>query len=199
MEWLFLAGLGIIWAASLAFPGSRRGSPSRGVEEFERTMDLLARTQRPRGRWVIAPQRGTPFLGPRSRARARARERRRRVFAFLLEAIGLTFLIGLFPPLRAMWVATGVLAALLGTYVWLLLQLKQGGGHVHARRALEVAAAPSAHRSASGGLGGNGHTPRYVGRGRAPRPAYNGLGSLGEGDLVHVVVRLPEEVESLRA
>lgn len=65
-------------------------------------------------------------MGARARARVRARERRRRVFVVLLEAMAVTGVIGAFPPLRAMWVATGVLAALLGAYVWLLLSLRAG-------------------------------------------------------------------------
>lgn len=42
----------------------------------------------------------------------------------LLEGIGFTGLIGLFPPTRGMWVVTGVLAALLVAYVWMLLQIR---------------------------------------------------------------------------
>ena len=42
----------------------------------------------------------------------------------LLEGIGLTALIGLFPPTRGMWTVTGVLVVLLVAYVWLLLQIR---------------------------------------------------------------------------
>ena len=42
----------------------------------------------------------------------------------LLEGIGLTGLIGLFPPTRGMWAVTGALAALLVAYVWMLLQIR---------------------------------------------------------------------------
>jgi hypothetical protein len=39
-------------------------------------------------------------------------------------------------------------------------------------------------------------TPRYVAEGRSTwaRPSFNGLGTLGEGDRVHVVVRTGEAV-----
>lgn len=70
------------------------------------------------------PRQGERFLGPSSRARARARERRRRVFTVLLETVGLTALIGLFPPLRAMWILTGILLVVLGAYVGMLLRLR---------------------------------------------------------------------------
>lgn len=42
----------------------------------------------------------------------------------LLEGIGLTGLIGLFPPTREMWTVTGILVVLLVAYVWLLLQIR---------------------------------------------------------------------------
>lgn len=75
-------------------------------------------------RRVLMPRRGEQFLGPNGRSRARIRERRRRVFTLLLEGIGLTGLIGLFPPLREMWWLTGILIMALGAYVWMLIQLK---------------------------------------------------------------------------
>lgn len=78
------------------------------------------------GRRVIMPDRGEPFLGTTGRARARAVARRRRVFTVMLETLGLTFLIGLVPPLRAMWFVSAVLAALLVVYVWMLLRLRGG-------------------------------------------------------------------------
>lgn len=73
---------------------------------------------------MLMPRRGSRFLGSADRARARARDRRRKVFTLLLEGIGLTGLIGLFPPLRDMWMVTGILIVLLVAYVWLLLQLR---------------------------------------------------------------------------
>jgi hypothetical protein len=64
------------------------------------------------------------FLGPRERQQARARARRRRILVILLEAIGLTLLIGVVPPLRAAWIATATLAGVLILYVWVLLIVK---------------------------------------------------------------------------
>lgn len=120
MGWLLLAALGIMWAAFL-FP-VWRSSPNKSVEDFERNMELLADTDGgSQGRWIVTPRKGMAFVGPRERAKERARARRRRVFVFMLELIGLTFLIGLVPPLRAMWYATATLLLLLGVYVWLLL------------------------------------------------------------------------------
>lgn len=76
------------------------------------------------GRQVLMPRRGARFLGSDARARARVRERRRQVLTILLEGVAISFLIGLVPPLRKMWLVTGVLAALLAAYCWMLLQLK---------------------------------------------------------------------------
>lgn len=75
------------------------------------------------GRWILSPKRGSRFVGRRERSRLRARERRRRVFLLLLEAIGLTGLIGVFPPLRGMLTVTGVLVGLLGTYTALVVRI----------------------------------------------------------------------------
>ena len=120
MDWLLLMGLGIIWAAFL-IPGKAH---RRTVEGFERDMDMLSHLHRAPGRWVIMPRREERFLGPHGRARARARDRRRRVLTVLAEALGVTALIGAFPPLRAMWVISGLVAALLLGYVWLLVQVR---------------------------------------------------------------------------
>src|SRR5919204_3845812 len=95
MSWLFLVGLGIIWAAC-CFPRGMR-SPRTTVQEFERGMDMLADVgigHKDAGRFILAPRKGRPFLGARERARVRARIRRRRVLTFLLEAIALTGLMG---------------------------------------------------------------------------------------------------------
>jgi hypothetical protein len=75
------------------------------------------------GRWILSPKRGSRFVGSRHRERQRARERRRRVFVFLLEVIGLTGLIGMFPPLRGMLWVTGFFLVLLGVYTLLALQV----------------------------------------------------------------------------
>jgi hypothetical protein len=95
------------------------------VEEFEKKMDMLAETNgAPPGRWVLTPRKGERFLGSRDRKRIRVRRRRRQVFSVLVEATGLTLLIGLFPPLRLMLVGTGILAFVLLLYVGLLMKLR---------------------------------------------------------------------------
>jgi hypothetical protein len=183
VDWLFLGALGIIWAAIL-LPGlRRRPSPGSQVHDFERRMELLAysEVQGTAGRWIVTPRKGMRFVGTAQRHRARARERRRKVFVFLMETIGLTFLIGLVPPLRAMWYVSAGLVGLLFVYVWLLVSIKHRAS----------APVPERSRSATASNGHAASFARYVAEGRSswPRPTFNGLGALGESDRVHVVVR----------
>ena len=180
MEWLFVGGLGIIWAAFLYSPKDRRASPRTSVQEFERNMGLLAETERAPGRWIVAPRKGTRFMGDSERNRRRARERRRRLFLALLEATCLTFLIGVFPPLRGMWVLTASLAGLLVVYVCALLKIKQLERSLPARPAAG-AADPNADRAPSPLLA-------------QPRDAWFEL-----DELVHVVVRPARELQAAGA
>lgn len=178
MGWLLLAALTMIWAAFLL--PTWRGSANRSVRDFERGMELLAGTEEHgQGRWIVTPRKGIPFMGSQARAKARARERRRRVFVFLLESIGLSFLIGLVPPLRAMWVASGALLALLGVYVWLLVSMRRAP---QARPTVREAARPARPRPAR---------QRYAAdaAGRTARPAFNGLATFGADDIASIVVR----------
>lgn len=208
MDWLFFGGLGILWAAFLLPSRRKPASPWSSVEEFGRSMDVLAETERHGGRWVLAPKKGELFMGPRGRARARARARRRRVFTFLLETMGLTFLMGLFPPLRGMWFASLGFALLLGLYVWLLLtyrRLEQVERPVAPRHASRPAAFPEAAprvgaaKYAASSEGRQGRGPElWPGHPSDPRPLHEVLGGLGADELVHVVVRRPEEVPSLQ-
>lgn len=123
LSWLFIGGLGIIWAAFLL--PSKGTSPVSSVQEFEKKMDMLAETNGVSpGRWVLVPRKGERFLGPRDRRRLRVRRRRRQIFSVLVEATGLTLLIGLFPPLRLMLVGTAILAFVLLLYVGLLVSIK---------------------------------------------------------------------------
>jgi hypothetical protein len=174
MSWLLLGALGIVWAAFLFPPRLRRTSEQSSVEEFERTMGLLAETERATGRWIVAPRKSERFVGPGRRARSRARARRRLVFFALMEAIGLTFLIGIFPPLHAMWIATGVLGAGFVLYVGYLLLVKR-----------QERATPA--------------TRVWPGQPGSP-PARNGHEKypLDEPDLVHVTVRPARELEAAR-
>jgi hypothetical protein len=120
VDWLSVAVLCIIWAAFLV-PAPRRGQ-TKTFPDLRSRMELRSETSQP-GRWVLAPKKGARFVGPRERARLRARERRRRIFVVMLEAMALTALIGLFPPLRAMLVITGVLAFLLVVYLGLVVRM----------------------------------------------------------------------------
>ena len=187
MEWLLLAALGIMWCAFLVPTDRRRSSDATSVAQFERGMELLAYTEthEGHGRWIVTPRKGVRFVGSARRERACARERRRRVLIVLLEALAVTFLIGLVPPLRAMWSATAAIGVLLVLYVWLLLAVKQrararasgdGGGET------SIVSTPATPRAA---------VSRHVAEGAMAwaRPHFNGLAGIGEGDRVHVVVR----------
>ena len=185
MDWLLLAALGIMWVAFL-MPTGRKKSEAQSVMDFEHRMELLAQAEvhGTGGRWIVTPRKGVRFLGPQERHRARARERRRHVFEFLLEGIGLTFLIGLVPPLRIMWTVSMGFGALLLVYIWLLLSIK------HRAKVLPDASDRAAH-AAPAHAASAAPASRYVaeGRGTWARPTFNGLGTLGESDRVHVVVR----------
>jgi len=125
VQWLLIGVLGMMWTAFLV-PIGRKRSDARSVDDFERRMELLAHAEvhGTNGRWIVTPRKGVRFLGPRERHQARVRARRRRVFVFLLEAIGLSLLIGVVPPLRASWIVAGVLGGLLLIYVWALMVIK---------------------------------------------------------------------------
>lgn len=199
MDWLLLVGLGVVWVAFLlpSLNGRKAvsSSPSTTVEEFEHNMDLLAETDGSSpspdpGRRVLSPRKGERFVGTKARERARIRDRRRRVLVALSEATGLTFLIGLVPPLRSLWAVTAILGVALLGYVWLLVRLKDiESGKVEDRRA---AAAPvqTTHYQAAALQYSAGQ--RYVAQstGNVARASYAGLSAMGEGeDQVHVVVR----------
>jgi hypothetical protein len=154
MDWLSLAILGIIWAAFLV-PWPRRGTVARGtLPDLRRDVELRSDSTQQPGRWVLAPKKGTRFVGPRERARLRARERRRRIVVVLLEAIGLTALIGIFPPLRPMLMFTAFLGVLLVGYLGLVAlivsrdRLEAGGPEAPAASPRTVVVLPEA--------GGNG-------------------------------------------
>jgi hypothetical protein len=122
MTWLLLAGLGIIWAAFLL--PSRRRSPAASVEEFEERMSLLAGANgSTTGRWVLMPRKGERFLGPLDRKRLRVRRRRRVVFTVLLDATGLTLLIGVFPPFRKVLILAIPLMVALMAYSLMLAKI----------------------------------------------------------------------------
>jgi hypothetical protein len=187
---MVFAAFAIMWGALLLPTGRRRLSPKASVQDFERRMELLAQTElHASGRWIVTPRKGVPFVGTAERQRSRARERRRQVFTFLLESIGISFLIGLVPPLRAMWDVTMVLGVLMGLYVWLLIAVKNQSSVAPAHeqaRAVQARGAGPTHVA----------NTRFVAEGRSAwaRPTFNGLGTLGESDRVHVVVRHADPV-----
>ena len=194
MGWLLLAALVIMWAAFLI--PSWRGSPgTTSMKDFERNMNMLAETES-RGRWIVTPRKGTTFVGRRARAQSRARERRRRVLVVLIESLALTALIGLVPPLRAMWYATAILLVLLGGYVWALLTMKirsaeaRGSARPHEAAAAAPATATARSRPAR---------QRYAAdaSNRTARRSFNGLPALGD-DLVNIVVKPAAEVDAAR-
>lgn len=187
MGWMLLAVLVLLWAAFLV--PSWRGASDKSMRDFERNMDLLAGTES-QGRWIVTPRKGTTFIGRRARAQVRARERRRRVLTMLIEALVVTALIGLVPPLRAMWYATALVIMLLGAYVWALLTLKARAGGTRSpaqpvAEAVPVASAPARQRYAAEGSS------------RTARAAFNGLPVFGD-DLVNIVVRPAAEADAAR-
>lgn len=189
---MVFAGLGIMWGAMLVPTGRRRLSPNASVQDFERRMELLAQTElNANGRWIVTPRKGMPFVGTAERQRSRARERRKQVFTFLLESIGITFLMGLVPPLRALWNVTMVLGVLMGLYIWLLLYMKSQGQVTSAHEQARAARSP-------GSRAPHVANTRFVAEGRSTwaRPTFNGLGTLGESDRVHVVVRHPDPIRA---
>jgi len=189
---MVLAGLGIMWGALLLPTGRRKPTSTASVQDFERRMELLAQTElHANGRWIVTPRKGVPFVGTAERQRSRARERRKQVFTFLLESIGLSFLIGLVPPLRAVWDVTMVLGVMMGLYIWLLLAVKSQSqvAPVHDRvRAARSPDARAAHVA----------NTRFVAEGNSTwaRPTFNGLGTMSESDRVHVVVRRADPIHA---
>ena len=191
MGWLLLVALLILRAVFLipswASPPSKT---DKSMKDFERNMDMLAETESP-GRWIVTPRKGTTFIGLRARAQARARERRRRVLMVLIECLVLTALIGLVPPLRAMWYATATLLVLLGGYVWALLTMKaRADAHDPARSRETAATTPASPRPAR---------QRYAAdaSNRTTRRSFNGLPAFGD-DLVNIVVRPAAEADAAR-
>jgi len=164
----------------------------KSMKDFERNMNMLAETES-QGRWIVTPRKGTTFVGRRARAQARARERRRRVLVVLIESLALTALIGLVPPLRAMWYATAILLVLLGGYVWALVTMRTRTAEARGpARADEAAAAPATARFRPA-------RQRYAAdaSNRTARRSFNGLPALGD-ELVNIVVKPAAGVDAAR-
>ena len=120
---LIIVLLAIAWAIvlvpSLARPRFET-SPIDGVRSFERSMGILANTRQDRqqvpGRWVMVPKGIAAVVSRRQRVMLR----RRRIFTRLLIAAAVTFLLGVVPALRSVWIAHVVLDAVLVGYVFQL-------------------------------------------------------------------------------
>jgi len=210
LTWLLLAVLGIIWAA-LLLP-SRARSPKSSVEEFEQRMNMLAEANRAApGRWVLMPRKGQRFMGP-ERGRARVRRRRRQVFMVLLEATGLTLIMGIFPPFRIMLGVTAVLAFILLAYMAALVKLR--ADELEKDR-MERMARRAPARSSPGWYspafydaqyeGGNGYGVAYASNGNGHGNGRRGLGPGAEwhetgvrviDDDVHVIVYRSDEIDT---
>jgi hypothetical protein len=188
LGWLFLSGLVIIWGIFLLPHGSFVSAGS-SVEEFGRSMDLLAETHRSgSGRWVLMPRKGAPIKDFRDLSKARVRRRRRQILAGLAEATGLFLLMGVFPPMHAMLVPGLVLLGVLLLYMSLLARVK--AAESERARVLAAARARAAEAEA--------HAAPAVAAVAAERPV-DELNVIA--DDVHVIVHRSDEVdlEDLRA
>jgi len=177
MDWILIGALVIIWTAYFFPTRDRRGRARSSVDQFERDMGLLEQTEKATGRWIVAPRKGEPFVGRQERALARARGRRRKILVFLLEALTLTLVIGIFPPLHGMWIASAALFLMLSGYVWLLVEFKG-----------REAARPRVDRSGRATLVDVPLGPA------APDPDKE-LPWLRDGDIVHVRVHSAHDLE----
>lgn len=89
------------------------------------------------GRWVLTPKKDEWFMGPAERERRRVRHRRKRLFVALLEAVGVSLLIGAPPPLHRVWIVTGLLVVALACYCALLLRWRKSEARAaRSRRAI---------------------------------------------------------------
>jgi hypothetical protein len=185
----------IIWGLFL-LPVGRFGTSGSSVEEFERSMDLLAETQRRGpGRWVVMPRKGAPIKDFRDLSKARIRRRRRRILAGLAEASGLFILMGLFPPLHGMLIPGVILLGLLLVYMALLARVQA----VESERARRLAARRARAAEVEG-------EPEHI-PAAAPVPALAAVAAptIDERSFIeedcHVIVRRSDEIdmEELRA
>jgi type II secretory pathway component PulM len=183
LGWLLVAFLGIIWVAFLI--PSRRRSPVSSIEEFEQRMSMLAETNsKSPGRWVLMPRKDRGIMSPRDQQRARVRRRRRQVFMVLLEATTLTFLMGLFPPLRMMLYGTAILALLLLSYALVLAKIREDELE-RARLRPPIRTNGHAEARANGLIATKAATEKYLREG--------GVNVLEED--VHVIVRRSDEID----
>jgi hypothetical protein len=119
VDWISLVVLVIIWAA-LLMPFPRKREPKT---PFAPRSEMDHEEFSYPGRWILSPKRSARFVGSGARSRMRARERRRRVILVLAEAVGITLLMGLFPPLRPMLFVAAFLFVLLVAFLAVSLRM----------------------------------------------------------------------------
>jgi hypothetical protein len=142
---LVLAG---VWAAVLIPPIVRarsEGRPSGTVGDFNRQLQVLARTT-PAGRQSWTPTYSpteTPGplyrIAPRVPTRRRAQKRRRDVLLGLLVVSVGSLLLGVLPPLRVLWMVHIAADVVLAAYIALLIYAR----NVAAERDAKVRFLPS--------------------------------------------------------
>ncbi len=145
--------LAVLWAAVLLPPvlRARSGGGGNGFGEFGSALGALAR-RRPSDPGVMPLQ---PLMGPVAAARTLGsrplpgamspiQRRRRDVLVGLLGLAGLTFLMAMFAGSIPFWVLHVLADALLGGYVYLLLQVK-GRSQERKRKVRPIVAAVPRH------------------------------------------------------
>ena len=211
LGWLLFALLGIIWIAFLL--PRKQSSPLGSAKEFEKTLNLLAETNRTAsGRWVLVPPKGRVLDGGQTARRVRARRRRRLLFVLMADGALLTGIMGAFPGLRPMLFGTAAFSSLLLLYTGLLAAIaaheRSEARRRRARALLEqrprvmsrYTAVPTRNGNGHHALGANGHSANGNGH-----PSGNGNGpwtiAVSDGrrmaatafedsdDDVHVIVR----------
>jgi hypothetical protein len=133
-------GVGFWWFTT------HQGSPSDATGSFRAQLGTLERRSpnlvspahrlsANRSYASSAPRSSRPM--PRSTAQQRAvtARRRRDVLSGLALATGATFVLGMIPALRMLWVASVVFGALLAAYVYVLVQLREMNAHGTSYRA----------------------------------------------------------------
>ena len=117
-------GVGFWWFVT------HRGAPSDAIGSFARQLGTLERRNPavlPANR--LASSRSANAFGAQRAAssamlRAQMQKRRRDIFVGLALTTGSTLLLGIYPPLRLLWLVSLVSGGLLAGYCYLLVQLR---------------------------------------------------------------------------
>ncbi|MFM8998725.1 MAG: hypothetical protein ACKOKE_01340 [Actinomycetota bacterium] len=124
LSWLLLVALGMLWAAFLN-PTKKLSSPAESVRDFGIDMGRLAAGHDEQAVRIA-----------RALAAARARDRRRRLLVALLSVAVGGFVLGLFEPLRWMWLLSGMAVLVLTGFVWVLRSMRVAAPRRVASRAM---------------------------------------------------------------